>query len=273
MIKLEDVEFKYKNGEKVLENVNLQINEGEIVAVVGKNGSGKSSLLNLIAGLTKPTNGDVFIDEKNTKNKKDFLNIRKTVGMVFQNPDNQVLFPRVYDDLEFALKNLGVENHEERINEALKVVNMLEHKEKNTYELSLGQKQRVNIASILAIKPKYIILDEPTTMIDSKEKENIYKALKTLKTEGYTIVFVTNNVNEILLADRILIIENKKVKGEFSKEKIIDNIKLLEESDIKIPEFIEIIVKLKQNNIDIDTNFKEWTVEEMISEIVKVCNK
>lgn len=269
MIKLENVYFKYKNENSVLENINLEINEGEIISIIGKNGTGKSTILNLIAGITKPSKGSIFIDKINTKNKKDFLELRKKVGIVFQNPDNQILFPRVFDDIEFALKNLNLDNRKERIEKALDSVNMLDFKESNTYELSLGQKQRINIASVLAIKPKYIILDEPTTMIDSKEKENIYNCLKNLKREGYTIIFVTNNVNEILLSDKVIIIEDKQIKHIFKKEKILENVKLLEECDIKLPDIIEIILKLKQNNITL--NLKEWTIKEMANEIVKVC--
>ena len=160
MIKIEDVSFRYKNSENVLENINLEINEGEFISIVGKNGTGKSTILNLLAGLTKPTKGKVFIDDIDTKSKKDFINLRKKVGIVFQNPDNQILFPRVHEDIEFALKNLDIEDKEKRIEESLEVVNMLEFKNSDTYELSLGQKQRINIASMLAIKPKYLILDE-----------------------------------------------------------------------------------------------------------------
>lgn len=269
MIELKNVYFRYKNENSVLENINLEINEGEIISIIGKNGTGKSTILNLIAGITKPSKGDIFIDKINTKNKKDFLELRKKVGIVFQNPDNQILFPRVFDDIEFALKNLNLDNRKERIEKALDSVNMLDFKESNTYELSLGQKQRINIASVLAIKPKYIILDEPTTMIDSKEKENIYNCLKNLKKEGYTIIFVTNNVNEILLSDKVIIIEDKQIKHIFKKEKILENVKLLEECDIKLPDIIEIILKLKQNNITL--NLKEWTIAEMVNEIVKVC--
>ena len=225
----------------------------------------------MLAGLTKPTKGKVFIDDIDTKSKKDFINLRKKVGIVFQNPDNQILFPRVHEDIEFALKNLDIEDKEKRIEESLEVVNMLEFKNSDTYELSLGQKQRINIASMLAIKPKYLILDEPTTMIDSREKENIYNCLRTLKRSGSTIIFVTNNVDEILLSDKVMILENKKIKYIFNKCEILDNINLLEDSDIKIPDIIQIILKLKQKGIDI--NLKEWTITEMIDAIVKVYKK
>lgn len=269
MIKFENVSFKYKNGENILENLNFKINEGEFISIVGKNGTGKSTILNLMAGIIKPTKGNIFIDDIDTKSKKHFIELRKKIGIVFQNPDNQILFPRVYEDIEFALKNLEIENRRERIEEALNLVNMKEFKEKDTYELSLGQKQRINIASVLAVKPKYIILDEPTTMIDSMEKNNIYNCLQKLKKQGYTIIFVTNNINEILLSDKVFVLENKQIKYVFDKRDIIDNVNLIEECGIKLPDIIEIILKLRENNIDV--NLKEWTIAEMIDGIVKVC--
>lgn len=269
MIKFENVSFKYKNGENILENLNFEINEGEFISIIGKNGTGKSTALNLMSGIIKPTKGNIFIDDIDTKSKKDFIELRKKVGIVFQNPDNQILFPRVYEDIEFALKNLNFENRKEKIEEALNIVNMKDFQYEDTYELSLGQKQRINIASVLAVKPKYIILDEPTTMIDSKEKENIYNCLQELKKQGYTIIFVTNNINEILLSDKVFILENKQIKYIFNKKYIIDNVNLLEECDIKVPDIIQIILKLKKNNINL--SFKEWTITEMIDGIVKVC--
>lgn len=271
MIEFKDVSFKYKNSENVIENFNLEINDGEFISIVGKNGTGKSTILNLLAGIMKPTKGKILIYGIDTKSKKDFIDLRKKVGIVFQNPDNQILFPRVYEDIEFALKNLNVENREERIEEALKNVNMLEFKNSDTYELSLGQKQRVNIASMLAIKPKYIVLDEPTTMIDSVEKENIYSCLRKLKENGSTIIFVTNNIDEILLSDKIAILEDKKIKHMFNKCEILDNVNLLEESDIKVPDIIRVILKMKEKGINI--NLKEWTITEMVDAIVKVYDK
>lgn len=269
MIELKNVSFQYKNGNRILENINLEIHEGEMISVIGKNGAGKSTLINLLAGITKPNEGDILMDGLNTKSKKNFMELRKKVGIVFQNPESQILFPNVYDDLEFALKNLNLENRKDRIENALDIVNMKEFVQKDSYELSLGQKQRINIASVLAVKPKYIILDEPTTMIDSNEKENVYEVLQSLKEEGYTIIFVTNQVNEILLSDKIFIMKDKQIKYAFAKEALIENVGLLKECDIKIPEMLELVLKLKEN--DISVNLKEWTIPEMISEIVRVC--
>ena len=233
---------------------------------------GKSTLLNLIAGIYKVSNGEILVDGINIKSKKEFLNLRKKISIVFQNPDSQILFPRVYDDVEFAIKNLNLDNSQERIKKALEKVNMLEFKDKDTFELSLGQKQRINLASSLAISPKYLILDEPTTMIDWKEKENVYKIIKELKKEKITIVFVTNNINEILLSDKVFVLQDKNIKYSFNKNEILENAKLLENIGIKLPDVIKIILSLKENGINIEP-LKDWTIDEMIGEIIRICKK
>lgn len=271
MIQIKGVNFQYASGESVLENIDLEIQEGEVLSIIGKNGAGKSSLLRLIAGLTKPTSGEILIDEINTKDKKRAKEIRKKVGIVFQNPESQILFPNVYEEIEFALKNLDLSNRENRIYKALEKVGMQKNSQKDTYELSLGQKQRINLASVLAVEPKYILLDEPTTMLDSAGKEKIYQIIRELKKEGYTIVFVTNNMNEIILADRILVLENKRIKAIFEKEKLFEKMELLKESEIKIPEIIEIILELKKRKMEI--KLEEWTMEEMARQIIKVCER
>lgn len=270
MIKIENLDYKYKSGDNVLENINLEIQEGEIISIIGKNGSGKSTLLSLIAGLYKPTKGRIYIDDIDTSSKKDIINLRKKVGIVFQNPDNQILFPSVFEDLEFALKNLKIDNSKERIENALKDVNMSEYINKDSYELSLGQKQRINIASILAFSPKYLLFDEPTTMIDSFEKEKIYDCFTKLKSEGYTIIFVTNNINEILLSDKIIIIEDKHIKDLFYKDKLLEKVDLLEQSEIRIPDIIRIILELKKKEIEIPIN--DWTIEGLIRAITNRIN-
>ena len=233
---------------------------------------GKSTLLNLIAGIYKVSNGEILVDGINTKSKKEFLNLRKKISIVFQNPDSQILFPRVYDDVEFAIKNLNLDNSQERIKKALEKVNMLEFKDKDTFELSLGQKQRINLASSLAISPKYLILDEPTTMIDWKEKENVYKIIKELKKEKITIVFVTNNINEILFSDKVFVLQDENIKYTFNKNEILETAKLLENIGIKLPDVIKIILSLKENGINIEP-LKDWTIDEMIGEIIRICKK
>lgn len=270
MIKINNLSFRYKAAkENVLENINLEIEEGEVVSIIGKNGIGKSTLLKLISGLVKPSEGEILIDDINVNNKKKFKELRKKIGIVFQNPDNQILFNKVYDDVKFALDNLNLDNKDERIKTALKKVDMDGFENDDTFKLSLGQKQRVNIASVLAVKPKYILLDEPTTMIDSCGKEKIYKIIEELKKDGFTIIYVTNNINEILISDRIIMLEDNKIKACFNKKEILGNVKLLEESEIRVPEIIYLILKLRQKGLDIQ--LKEFTIEEMMRKIVEVC--
>lgn len=268
MLDIKNLSYMYNKNDVILKNINLQIKDGEIICIIGKNGSGKSTLLKLISGIIKPSSGNIFIDNIDILKRKE---LRKEVGIVFQNPDSQILFPKVFDDIEFALNNLKMDNKNDRIKNALKKVNLSNKEQKDTYNLSLGQKQRVNIASVLAINPKYILLDEPTTMIDSKEKENIYQIMQQFKEDGKTIIFTTNSINEILLSDRILILENKEIKHIIEKNKLLENIQILQECDILIPDVIQIILRLNENGKKI--NLKEWTICEMIDEIVKVCKQ
>lgn len=270
MIEINNVSYKYKNGNEVFKDINVKINNGEFVAVIGKNGSGKSTLTKLISGLEKPTKGDVIVNGINTKSKKETIELRKNVGIVFQNPENQIIFNRVYDDIEFGIKNLSVntKNIEETIKQALKKVNMEEHIKKDPFELSLGQKQRIAIASVLALDTKIIVLDEPTTMLDPEGKKAIYEIVKSLKKQGYTIIYITNAIDEILLADRVIVIKNGQVQKEFNKKDILQNIDVLKSLDIELPMIIQIVERLKEKNINLD--LQEFTLDELINSILQI---
>lgn len=231
MITVKNLNYKYKTGEFALSDINLEIKNNEFVTIIGKNGSGKSTFSKLISGLVKFKNGEIKIDNLDLSDKKQALEIRKNIAIVFQNPENQIIFDKVYDDIAFGLKNLGFykEEIENRIDEALKQVNMLDFKYSYTTELSLGQKQRIAIASALAIKPKILILDEPTTMLDPGSKKQIYEILKSLKQSGITIIYITNFIDEILLCDRTIIFENGKLKKDFYKKDLISNLEHLKD--------------------------------------------
>lgn len=270
MIKIENMTYKYKFSKNILENINFEIKDGETVAIIGKNGSGKSTLAKLISGIMAPKEGKILVDDIDTKSKKDSILLRQKIGILFQNPDNQIIFPSVKDDLEFALKNLNMSSIESRIKSALQMVNMEEFYQKDTYDLSLGQKQRINIAGILAVNTKYIVMDEPTTMIDTKGKEKVYDIIDKLKKRGYTFIIVTNNSDEILLADRIIILENKSIKKVIKKEEIFDNIDILEESDIKLPDTVEMIKELSdEGKIDIKS-IEDFSKKGLIKKILEV---
>lgn len=262
MIKVENVSFRYKDSDLVLNNLNFNVYEGEILAIVGKNGSGKSTIGKLMAGITKLRNGNIWIDDIDISKRKNQEEIRNKVGIVFQNPDNQIIFNDIDDEVAFSLKNLDKTEIEKRIQEALEKVEMANFREKDLYTLSLGQKQRIMIAEILAKNPKYIILDEPTTMIDSLGKEKIYKIIKGLKKQGYTIICITNLADEILLADRVLILENGKIVAELQKEELLEEVDELKKYEIKVPTILEILAELKKEGISLD--IEEYTTAQLL---------
>ena len=249
MIKIKNLSYKYKNGNKVLNNINLNINKGEFVCIIGKNGSGKSTFSKLLSGLLPFKDGEIIVNGINLKDKKKTLEIRKTIGIVFQNPENQILFDKVYDDIAFSLQNLGFSKEQisNIIDDALNSVNMSEYKNSYTDTLSLGQKQRIAIASTLAINPNLLILDEPTTMLDPINKTAIYKTLNNLHEKSITIIYITNNIDEILLADRILFLENGEIKEDFKRETLLNHLDSLK--DFEAPGIISLIKKLSNKQI------------------------
>ena len=266
MIKVENVSYKYKNtNHKVLENINFSVKDGEIIAIVGQNGSGKSTIGRLIAGISKLKEGSIIIDNLDIAKNKNYKLIRDKVGIVFQNPENQIIFNNIYDELSFSLKNLEKTEIENRVNTALEQVGMLSFKEEDLYTLSLGQKQRIVIAEVLAKNPKYIILDEPTTMIDSQGKEKIYEIIKKLKQQGYTIICITNLEDEILLADRTLILDNGNIAYEIERKDLIDKAYILDKFGIKQPTLLKILTELKENKIALE--LKEFTISELVNSL------
>lgn len=266
MIKVENVYFKYKsNKTNILEGLNFSVNDGEIIAIVGENGSGKSTIGRLISGILKLKSGSIKIDDIDVN--KNYNLIKDKIGIVFQNPENQIIFNNIYDELSFSLKGLEKSEINARIDWALKQVGMYEFKEHDLYTLSLGQKQRIMIAEVLSKKPKYIILDEPTTMIDSQGKEEIYKIIRELQKQKYTIICITNLADEILLADKTLILDNGKIVHEIAKEDLINKAYLLDKFSIRQPTLLKILTELKKNGIDL--NAKDFSISELI-EILKV---
>ena len=262
MIKIKNLNYKFKTNDFSLSNINLEVTDNEFICVIGKNGSGKSTFAKILAGLMKFKDGEIFINELNLKNKKDFLEIRKHVSIVFQNPETQIIFDTVYDDIAFTLKNLSVpkEEFDKRISDSLEKVGMLSFINTSTSELSLGQKQKIAIAGAIATNPKILILDEPTTMLDPVSKNQIYEILKDLKKQGITIIFVTNNIDEILYSDRILIMENGKIINDFLKKDLY-----IHQNDLKdfyVPSIISIIFDLYEKGFNI--NLENFNIHNII---------
>ncbi|GMO46446.1 MAG: energy-coupling factor transporter ATPase [Termitinemataceae bacterium] len=267
MITVKNLNYTYFSGREALKDINLQINKGEFVAIVGHNGSGKSTLARIIAGIDRPGCGTCMVDSINTKNRKKLLLLRKTVGIVFQNPENQLVFEKARDDIAFGLKNLGFEKNEieKRIDE---VVTMLKIENfTNSFELSMGQKQRLAIASVLAMKPECIIFDEPTAMLDPKGKKDIHRIIVDLHQRGMTIVYVTNVIDEVLAADRIVILDQGSIRYEFLREELFENIDKLKKLGLEMPVIMEIISRLQSCGLHIDTD--TCSIDDLVYNIVK----
>jgi energy-coupling factor transport system ATP-binding protein len=264
MIRVENVSFKYKNSKfNVLDGLDFTVNDGEIIAIVGQNGSGKSTIGRLLTGINKLKNGCIIIDDLDISKSKDFDLIRQKVGIVFQNPENQIIFNSIYDEISFSLKGLDKLEIHARVDEVLKQVGMSEYKDCDLYSLSLGQKQRIVIAEVLAKKPKYIIFDEPTTMIDSQGKETIYNIIKDLKNKGYTIICITNLADEILLADRTFILDNGKIACEIDKNDLINSSYYFKKFGIQEPTLLKVLTELKENGIDL--NLSDFSVSDLVN--------
>ena len=214
VIDIKNVSFNYPNSENtIIKNLSLSINKGEFLCVLGENGSGKSTLSRLINGLLLPTEGDVEVFSMNTKDKNNSYEIRKKVGMVFQNPDNQMVATIVEDDIAFGPENLGVEREEikKRIDFALDAVNMQKYKNVAGQKLSGGQKQRVAIAGALAVMPEVLILDESTAMLDPLGREEVLSVVKALNDGGMTVILITHYMDEAVGADRVVVLKNGEI--------------------------------------------------------------
>jgi energy-coupling factor transport system ATP-binding protein len=266
MILVTNIDYVYPSGKRALSGVNLEVAKGEFVAVVGHNGSGKSTLANLLAGLERPTRGQVSINGINTRDKKRFLALRKTVGIVFQNPENQLVFEKVKDDIGFGLKNIGLETEEieTRISDITQKMGIQDFT--GSFELSMGQKQRVAIASVLAMGGECIIFDEPTAMLDPKGKKDIHNIIIELHKQGMTIIYVTNIIDEVLSADRIIILENGVITGEVKRKELFDHVDNLKQAGLEMPVIMDMLFQLKQRGVDIIV--KRWSVNAVVDSFI-----
>ena len=292
-----DEETGQKTMYKALDNVSLDIEQGSFVAILGHNGSGKSTLAKHLSGILQGYEGEVLVEGISTTDEKNIWNIRKTVGTVFQNPDNQLVATVVEDDVAFGPENLGIEREEikKRIDFALKAVNMEDFRYSQTSSLSGGQKQRVAIAGILAMEPKCIVLDEPTAMLDPQGRKEVIQTIKKLnKEKGITIILITHYMEEVIDADRLIIMEKGKIVLDDTPLNVFKNVEEIRDLKLDVPEAMEIIYSLNKlgHNIEMDSlsiedlakkliniGFKDNTYEEVIQtynnqdeEIIKLQN-
>lgn len=272
IVSVKDVSFEYVTEDstfKAIDNLTLNVKQGEFVVVIGHNGSGKSTLSKNLNAILMPTKGDICIDGLNTKEEEHLWDIRQTAGMVFQNPDNQIVATIIEEDVAFGPENLGIEPVEirKRVEEALKSVGMYELRDRQPHLLSGGQKQRVAIAGIIAMKPKCIIFDEATAMLDPSGRKEVMKTIKRLnKEENITVMHITHFMEEAVDADRVIVMEKGRKVLEGTPKQVFSKVEKLKSIGLDVPYMTELSKDLKDEGIDIDGDI--LTVDEMV---MKLC--
>lgn len=257
LIEFKNVDFSYfadddngnsdENEIKVLENFNLTVEKGSFVAILGHNGSGKSTIAKLTNGILFAKNGEIIVDGQTAKDDDSIFDIRKKVGMVFQNPDNQIVSSIVEEDVAFGVENLGVPPEEcrRRVDEALKTVGMYEYRTKAPNKLSGGQKQRVAVAGIIAMKPQCIVLDEPTAMLDPSGRREVIETVKKLnREEGITIVLITHYMDEAVQADRVVVVDGGKIRMDDTPQKVFARVDEIKSLGLDVPQSTELVYRL-----------------------------
>lgn len=268
-INAENITFEYKNKDdngntvynKVLNGVSINVRQGEFVALLGHNGCGKSTLAKLFNALLIPDSGKLTIDGLDCKDDSNVYEIRRRVGLVLQNPDNQLVASIVEEDVAFGPENLGIPSEEIRcrVDNALKAVDMYEYRKHAPHKLSGGQKQRVAIAGIIAMEPKCIVLDEPTAMLDPKgRKEVLDTIIKLNKEKGITVILITHYMDEAVLADRVITMDNGKILAQGTPREVFSQITLLQSHGLDVPQAAELVnllpIKIDNNNIPLNTD-------------------
>lgn len=266
IIQVKDVYFKYESEDfspSVLNGATLDIEEGSFVVILGHNGSGKSTLAKHLNGLLLPNKGEVLVNGMDTRDEAKLLEIRRTVGMVFQNPDNQMVASVVEDDVAFAPENLGIPPDEIRIrvDEALKLVDMYDYRLHAPHLLSGGQKQRVAIAGVIAMRPRCIVLDEPTAMLDPSGRREVIGTIKRLCREnGITIVLITHHMNEAVEADKVFVMSKGRVVSQGTPREVFSDVEGLKAEGLTVPDTAELLYELSKHGMNVPV--AALTVEE-----------
>lgn len=270
MIEVRDVYFTYPHNNEneavvALNGVSFHIEKGEFVGIIGHNGSGKSTLSKLLNAIIFPTKGDVIVSGLNTKDQENLWTIRQTAGMVFQNPDNQLVATIVEEDVAFGPENLGVPPLEirERVDNALAIVEMQAYAHQKPHQLSGGQKQRIAIAGILAMEPECIIFDEPTAMLDPSGRREVMDTIKRLnRDKDMTVIHITHFMEEIVEADRIIVLDQGKIVLEGKPRSIFRQVKKLKEIGLDVPQMTELAYELRDAGMSISDDI--LSIEEMV---------
>lgn len=280
IIKAVDLAFEYIRRDeegnvegitRAVDGVNLDIKAGDFVAILGHNGSGKSTLAKHLNALLYPTEGTVFVDGKDVKQSENIWDVRQTAGMVFQNPDNQIIGQVVEEDVGFGPENLGVPTNEiwERVEESLKAVGMYQYRKHSPNKLSGGQKQRVSIAGVIAMHPKCIIFDEPTAMLDPNGRKEVIRAARALnQVEGITIILITHYMEEVIYADKVYVMDAGKVVMQGDPKSVFSQVDRLRELRLDVPQVTELAYELKKSGLPLSDGI--LTMDELVEELKSI---
>lgn len=275
IIKTKDLVFEYIRRDeegnvegitRAVDEVNLDIKQGDFIAVLGHNGSGKSTLAKHLNAILYPTEGTVWVDGMDTSDEEKLWDIRQEAGMVFQNPDNQIIGQVVEEDVGFGPENLGVPTKEiwERVEESLKAVGMYEFRKHSPNKLSGGQKQRVSIAGVIAMHPKCIVLDEPTAMLDPNGRKEVIRAVRALNdVEGITVILITHYMEEIIHANKVFVMDKGSIAMEGTPREIFSQVERLKELRLDVPQVTLLAHELKKSGLDIADGI--LTIQELVS--------
>ena len=280
IIKAEKVVFEYirrdeegnvESIKRAVDGVDLDIKKGQFIAILGHNGSGKSTLAKQINAILYPSEGTILVDGMDTKEEECLWDIRKEAGMVFQNPDNQIIGQVVEEDVGFGPENIGIPTEEiwQRVEESLKAVGIYELRKKSPNRLSGGQKQRVSIAGVLAMHPKCIILDEPTAMLDPNGRKEVIRAVRALnEVENITVLLITHYMEEVIHADRVIVMEQGKVRMQGTPKEIFSQVEALQDLRLDVPQVTLLAYELKKRGVPLPDGI--LSVEEFVSEIKRI---
>ena len=279
MIKVEDLAFEYirrdeegnvESINRAIDGINIDVKKGDFIAILGANGSGKSTLAKHINAILYPTEGSVWVNGMNTMEEANLWDIRQSAGMVFQNPDNQIIATVVEEDVGFGPENLGVPTDEiwERVERTLKTVGMLEYRKHSPNKLSGGQKQRVAIAGIMAMEPQCIVLDEPTAMLDPNGRKEVVSTVADLnKKEKVTVVLITHHMDEVIYADKIFIMDKGRIVMQGSPRQVFSQVEKIKSHRLDVPQVTLLAHELQKSGLDIPQAI--LTVDELVDALDK----
>ena len=277
IIKAAKLVFEYINKDddgqveevhRAIDNVDLDVEKGEFIAILGHNGSGKSTLAKHINALLVPTEGTMWVGGRDTRDENEIWNVRQTAGMVFQNPDNQIIGTIVEEDVGFGPENLGVPTPDiwTRVDQSLEAVGMLEYRHHSPNKLSGGQKQRVAIAGVVAMRPQCVVLDEPTAMLDPNGRKEVIKTVKELnRTEGVTVILITHYMEEVVSADKVIVMDGGRIVMQGTPREIFSKVEELKSYSLDVPQVTLLAHELREKGVELPEGI--LTIDELVKEL------